>query len=93
MQLNTLRQQDEKTLQDQRAAASTKLKESSQRYQDALAKISKLDGHQTVLKVEVARLRLQVFLTFFSSVHTHTQHTHTHTCGLHVHILCALFGM
>ena len=65
MQLNTLRQQDEKTLQDQRAAASTKLKESSQRYQDALAKIAKLDGHQTVLKVEVARLRLQVFLTFF----------------------------
>jgi hypothetical protein len=59
-QLNTLRQQDEKTLQDQRAAASTKLKESSQRYQDALAKISKLDGHQTVLKVEVARLRLQL---------------------------------
>ena len=30
------------------------------RYNTALAKIAKLDGHQTVLKVEIARLRLQV---------------------------------
>ena len=103
-QLNSLRQQDMKTLRDQRTAVATKMKDSSQRcvpaalrspapcprasapclapahhraalgcraltscrvgvvgrYKDALAKIAKLDGHQTVLKVEIARLRLQV---------------------------------
>ena len=30
------------------------------RYNVALGKIAKLDGHQTVLKVQIARLRLQV---------------------------------
>eukprot|EP00802_Teleaulax_amphioxeia_P001800 Tamp_01802.p1 GENE.Tamp_01802~~Tamp_01802.p1 ORF type:complete len:521 (+),score=204.92 Tamp_01802:350-1912(+) len=59
-QLNSLRQQDMKTLRDQRTAVATKMKDSSQRYKDALAKIAKLDGHQTVLKVEIARLRLQL---------------------------------
>jgi hypothetical protein len=32
------------------------------RYNVALGKIAKLDGHQTVLKVQIARLRLQVSL-------------------------------
>jgi hypothetical protein len=60
MQLNSLRKQGEQTLQYQREAASTKLAAASSRYKEALAQIAKLDGHQTVLKVEVARLRLQV---------------------------------
>lgn len=59
-QLNSLRQEDMKTLREQREAAKTKQADSSRKYKKALAKIANLDGHQTVLKVQIARLRLQV---------------------------------
>jgi len=59
-QLNSLRQDDMKTLREQRQAAKSAQADSSQRYDKALAKIAKLDGHQTVLKVQIARLRLQL---------------------------------
>jgi hypothetical protein len=64
-QLNTLREEDMKTLREQREKARASQEEASQRYDKALAKIAKLDGHQTVLKVQIARLRLQVFVCVF----------------------------
>jgi len=59
-QLNALRQEDMKVLRDQRHKAKAAQAQSSQRYNQALSKIAKLDGHQTVLKVQIARIRLQL---------------------------------
>ena len=64
-QLNTLREEDMKILREQREKARASQEEASQRYDKALAKIAKLDGHQTVLKVQIARLRLQVCVCVF----------------------------
>ena len=59
-QLNDLQEEDMKTLKEQRDAATLQQKQSGERYRSALANIAKLNGHQTVLKVEIARLRLQL---------------------------------
>jgi len=59
-QADTLRQHEVADLRDKLEAARTAKDDAATKYTGAVAKVSKLTGHQTVLQVQVARLRLQL---------------------------------
>jgi hypothetical protein len=71
-QLNEMLHSDMYKVRRERDESRAAQHAASDRYARALSKMSTLDGHQTVLKVEIARLRLQVSSVGCCAVHSMT---------------------
>ena len=58
--IETMREDEVRKLRSELASTKQSKEDAGQRYTRALQKIAKLNGHQTIMKVQIARLKLQL---------------------------------